>query len=135
MIIVLDTNVLISGLMIPDSIPGKIIQAWQNTHFDLALSEPMLNEITRVLNYPKIQKRLNWNQEKINQFILLLRFKTDIVSLEGITANVPTDSNDNMVLATYIASKAEYLISGDSDLLNLSSEYAVLSPSKFAELL
>jgi len=135
MIIVLDTNVLISGLMIPESIPGKIIQAWQNAHFDLALSDQMLNEVTRVLSYPKIQKRLKWNQEKINQFILLLRFKTNIVSLEGIVANVPTDSNDDMVLATYLASKAEYLVSGDSDLLDLSSKYVVLSPSKFAELL
>jgi len=135
MIIVLDTNVLLSGLMIPDSIPGKIIQAWQNAHFDFALSEPMLEEISRVLAYSKIKKRLNWDQDKINQFILLLRFKTDIVSLEGIIANVPTDPNDNMVLATYIASKAEYLISGDSDLLNLGSEYTVLSPSEFVKLL
>lgn len=135
MIVVLDTNVLLSGLILPESIPGKIIQAWQNAHFDLALSEPMLNEITRVLGYSKIKKRLNWDQNKINQYILLLRLKTDIVSLKGIIASVPTDPEDNMVLATYIASKAEYLISGDNDLLNLASSYTILSPSEFVKLL
>ena len=135
MIIVLDTNVLLSGLMLPDSIPGKIVQAWQNAHFDLALSEPMLDEITRVLGYSKIKKRLQWDQNKISQFVLLLRFKTDIVSLDGINAEVPTDPDDNMALATYIASNAEYLISGDNDLLSLASDYAVLSPSDFEKLL
>lgn len=133
--VVLDTNVLISGLMLPDSIPGKIIHAWRNAHFDLALSEPMMEEISKVLAYPKIQKRIQWDQNRINQFILLLRFKIDIVSLEGIDAHVPTDPDDNMVLATFLASQADYLISGDSDLLNLSTQYAILSPTEFAKQL
>ncbi|HED19810.1 MAG TPA: putative toxin-antitoxin system toxin component, PIN family [Gammaproteobacteria bacterium] len=133
--VVLDTNVLISGLMLPDSIPGKIIHAWRNAHFVLALSEPMLEEITKVLAYPKIQKRLLWDQSQINKFDLLLRFKTDIVSLESIEAHVPTDPDDNMVLATFLASQADYLISGDSDLLNLNTQYAILSPSEFAKQL
>lgn len=133
--IVLDTNILMSGLMLPDSIPGKILQAWRNAHFDLVLSEPMLKEITRVLNYPKIQKRLQWDQHQIEQYVLLLRFKTDIVSLQGVEAHVPTDPNDNMVLATLLASQADYLISGDSDLLSLSDKHAIMTPAEFAQLL
>jgi len=133
--VVLDTNILMSGLMLPDSIPGRILQAWRNAHFDLVLSEPMLKEITRVLNYPKIQKRLQWDQHQIEQYVLLLRFKTDIVSLEGVDAHVPTDPNDNMVLATLLASQADYLISGDSDLLNLSDKHAIMTPAEFAQLL
>lgn len=35
-----DTNVLISGLMLPDNIPGKIVTARRNAHFDMVLSAP-----------------------------------------------------------------------------------------------
>lgn len=40
--VVLDSNVFISGLMLPQSIPGKIISAWHGRQFDLVLSDPML---------------------------------------------------------------------------------------------
>ncbi len=133
--VVLDTNILISGLMLPESIPGKILKAWRNAHFDLILSEPMLKEINRVLNYPKIQKRLQWTPHQVDQYVLLLRFKTDIVSLEGVESHVSDDPNDNMVLATLLASQADHLISGDSDLLSLSDKYAIITPAEFAQLL
>lgn len=133
--VVLDTNVFISGLMLPKSIPGRIVTAWRNAHFDLALSAPMLEEIAKVLAYPKIAKRLQWDDHLIDQFILLLRFKTLIVDIGQIEAVVPDDANDNMVLATLLASQADYLISGDNDLLALRDQYPILTPAEFAQKL
>lgn len=52
--VVLDTNVLLSGLLIPKSIPGRIVQSWHNAHFDLVISEPMLDEIARALTQETI---------------------------------------------------------------------------------
>ena len=43
--VVLDTNVLVSGLMLPESRPGKIVAAWRAGQFDLVVSEPLLAEI------------------------------------------------------------------------------------------
>lgn len=129
--VVLDTNVFVSGLMLPRSTPGKIVQAWKNTHFDLALSEPMLTELARVLAYPKISQRLNWTPQKLERFILLLRFKSEIVALNGAVAEVPRDPDDNVILATYLASQSEYLITGDNDLLSLRPQYAILTPAEF----
>jgi predicted nucleic acid-binding protein len=40
--VVLDTNVMVSGLMRPNSIPGRIVAAWRNAHFHLVLSETTL---------------------------------------------------------------------------------------------
>lgn len=40
--VVLDSNVFISGLMLPRSIPGKILTAWGSGQFDLVLSEPIV---------------------------------------------------------------------------------------------
>ena len=72
--IVLDTNVLLSGLMLPDGTPGKIVNAWRRRQFSLALSEPMLEEVARVLAYPKIRKRPDWDDETIARNIAMPRF-------------------------------------------------------------
>ncbi len=131
--VLLDTNVLISGLMLPESIPGRIIRAWRGGQFDLVMSDPLLDELTRVLAYPKIKKRLMWSQQDIETFILLLRFKTYVVDIEGIDAVVPDDADDNKVLATYLAAEADILVSGDSDLLALADRHTVETPGDFAE--
>jgi putative PIN family toxin of toxin-antitoxin system len=131
--IVLDTNVLLSGLMLPDSTPGRIVAAWRKRNFDLIVSEPMLEEIARVLAYPKIRKRLGWNDEHIALYITLLRFEAEVVSIAGVEANVPADPNDTPLLATLIASKADWLITGDSDFDGLSGRYPIIAPSEFVQ--
>jgi len=130
--VVLDTNVLISGLMLPDSVPGRIVAAWQAGEFGLVLSEPMVEEIGRVLAYPKIRGRTGWTDEEIGNYLLLLRFKAEVVDIAGVDAGVPSDPNDTPVLAALVAGGAEYLVSGDSDLLALRDNYPVVTPAEFA---
>ena len=120
-----------SGLMLPDSIPGKIVNAWRKRNFSLVLSEPMLIEIARVLAYPKIKKRINWDDETIANFIVLLRFEAELVNTLGVEAHVPADPNDNHLLATLIASKADWLITGDSDFEELTGQYSIIAPGEF----
>ncbi len=129
--IVLDTNVLLSGLMLPDGTPGKIVNAWRRRQFSLVLSEPMLEEVARVLAYPKIRKRLDWEDETIARYIALLRFEAEVVSIAGVEANVPADPDDNHLLATLIVSKADWLITGDRDFDALSESHPIISPSEF----
>jgi len=130
--IVLDTNVLLSGLMAPKGTPGKIVAAWRGAHFDLVLSEPMLEEIRRVLAYSKIHARLGWGEKEIARFLLLLRLKAEVVDITGVRATVPRDEGDDPILATLLASQAEWLVSGDQDLLVLADRYPILSPSELA---
>jgi putative PIN family toxin of toxin-antitoxin system len=130
--IVLDTNVLLSGLMLPDSTPGKIVSAWRRRNLSLVMSEPMLEEIARVLAYPKIRKRLGWDDETIARYIALLRFEAEVVSIAGVEASVPDDPDDDHLLATLIAGKADWLITGDRDFDVLSPRHPVISPGAFA---
>lgn len=133
--VVLDTNVSFSGLMKPDGVPGKIVRAWRAAQFDLVLSEAMLDEIGRALAYPKIRRRLNWDQETISRYLLLLRFKAEVVDIGGITAEVPDDPQGAPVLATLIAGGGSFLVTGDSDLLALRSRYPIITPVAFAKKL
>lgn len=133
--VVLDTNVLLSGLMLPESVPGRIIRAWREARFDLVLSEPLLEEIARALAYPKISVRLKWDEATIARFILLLRFKADIADLRDVKVEAPRDKDDMHVLSTLIAGKAEYLVTGDADLLSLRAKYPIIAPAEFARRL
>ena len=128
---VVDTNVFISGLMLPHSTPGKVIAAWRAGHYQLILSEPMLSEIGAVLNYPKIRKRLAWNDLTISRYLTLLRFEAEITDIQGTQAHVPRDAKDNMVLATLLASEADCLVTGDLDLLTLAELHPICTPAEF----
>lgn len=130
--VVLDTNVLVSGLMLPDSVPGKIVGAWRAAHFDLVLSEPLIAELARVLSYPKIHARLRWEEDDIAGYLLLLRFKAEIADTSRTKVKVPGDPGDSPVLATLVASGADCLVSGDRHLLGLRHKYPIVTPAEFA---
>ncbi len=132
--IVLDTNVLISGLMLPESVPGRIVRAWRGASFTLVLSEAMLEEIGRVLRYPKITKRLRsigMPEDEVEQLLALLRFQAELVDISETKTHVPADADDEKILATLIAANADYLVSGDADLLALRESYPILTPQEF----
>jgi uncharacterized protein len=129
--VVLDSNVILSGLMSPKGTTGQIVQAWKDNRLTLLICEAQLEEIKRVLAYPKIQKRLNWSAEKINLFVKLLAYRSEYVDISGVKAYVPQDADDEMLLATLMSGKADYLVSGDSDLLALRESYAITTPAQF----
>jgi len=129
--VVLDTNVLLSGLMLPDSTPGRIVRAWRETRFDLVSSKEQLTEVARVLTYSKIRKRLQWRRETIERFLRQLYLRSELVDVSDINQSVPGDPKDQPILASLIASNAEYLVTGDSDLLTLSDRYPIVAPADF----
>ena len=133
--VVLDTNVLLSGLMFPDGAPGRVVAAWREARFDLTVSVHQLAEIGRALAYPKIRRILNWDERRIEQFIRQLYIRVQIVDLDGISVEVPADRDDVPILATLVAAKADVLITGDGDLLALRDRYAILTPAEFVRKL
>ena len=133
--VVLDSNVILSGLMSPNGTTGQIVQAWRDNRLSLLMCDKQLAEIKRVLAYPKIQKRLKWSPEKIDLFVQLLAYRAEIVDIAGIEAHVPQDADDEMLLAMLIAAKADYLVTGDSDLLVLRENYSIITPAEFLVIL
>ena len=133
--VVLDTNVLLSGLMFPDSAPGRVVAAWREARFDLVISVHQLAEIGRALAYPRIRRVLDWDDGRIEQFIRQLYIRAQIVDLDAISVEVPADPDDAPILATLLATKADVLITGDGDLLSLRDRYSILTPAEFARKL
>ncbi|MGZ9006296.1 MAG: PIN domain-containing protein, partial [Burkholderiales bacterium] len=59
--VVLDTNVLVSGIAYPVSIPGRIMSAWRRGAIKVVSSHYILEELARVL--PRLGERLQWQPE------------------------------------------------------------------------
>jgi putative PIN family toxin of toxin-antitoxin system len=133
--VVLDTNVLLSGLMAPEGTPGRILAAWSEARFDVVMSLDQLAEIGRVLGCPKIHRKLKWNEQRIEQFLRQLYIRAEVIELHSTSVEVPRDSKDVPILATLVASGADVLVSGDRDLLELRGEHPIQTPAEFVRRL
>jgi putative PIN family toxin of toxin-antitoxin system len=132
--VILDTNVLVSGLMFPGSVPGRAVGAWREGRFELVLPLAQLEEIGRVLAYPKIRKLLRWDDEAIGRFLKQLYLRAEVVDPPPRPVQV-RDSDDLHVLQALAGGAAELLVTGDEDLLSLRGRYAIETPAQFAKRL
>ena len=128
--VVLDTNVFVSGLEYPGSIPGRIVHIWRQGGLDVILSRYILDEMVRVL--PRLS-RITLSAAEIRDLADSFLFLADIVEPSSQEDASLRDPNDQAVLATLQASKATYLITGDKDLLALAARYPIVTPAEFWE--
>ena len=133
--VVLDSNVLLSGLMYPDGTPGRIVRAWREGRFDLVISLQQIEEIGRTLAYPKIRKVLGWDEEAIGRFLRQIYLRAEMIELAGEGVAGLRDPDDAPLIETLARSGAEALVTGDRDLLVLADRYRVETPSEFARRL
>ena len=116
--LVLDTNILISALLRKNTPPYLLYQAWRERQFDLVTSNKQLEELQRVMAYPKLQRYFT-PEEARKMLVGVTTYAVCVSSLPNV--NYSPDSDDNLILATAIKGDASYLVSGDkSDLLKLN---------------
>lgn len=125
----LDTNVLVSGIGYPSSVPGRILGAWRRGAIEVVLSHYILEELARVL--PRINRQLRWQPSEFAEYIDILAIQAEIVDPEDLDRNAARDPDDVPVLGTLIAAKVDYLITGDADLLALADRYSIATPADF----
>ncbi|MDP2400248.1 MAG: putative toxin-antitoxin system toxin component, PIN family [Burkholderiales bacterium] len=136
--VVLDTNILVSGLAGPGSTPGRIVSAWRHAErFELVISEPLILELRRVVTYSKVQAlfaKSGFTEKDVQEFIDLICLKAITVDVSGVALEtVPKDPKDVPVMATLIASGAEWLVTGDKrDLLSLGMRN-ILTATQFMQ--
>ncbi len=126
--LVLDTNVLVSGLAYPASISGRILAAWRQGSLQVVLSRYILDEMIRVL--PRLP-RITMTAAEIRDLADSFMFLADIVEPAPGTEEALRDAADQPILATLHAAEANYLVTSDKDLLALAGQYPILSPAEF----
>ncbi|MEA3459572.1 MAG: putative toxin-antitoxin system toxin component, PIN family, partial [Chloroflexota bacterium] len=71
--VVFDANVFISAIICEKGSSAEIIRKWEGEEFDLITSSPILEEVERVIHYPRIQEKYNLPEEKVREFLNLIR--------------------------------------------------------------
>lgn len=131
--VVLDTNVLLSGIAYPASVPGKILGAWRHGALDVVSSAFILDELRRML--PRLAHRHGLSATEIEDLVDILSIQTEVIEPASRADPALTDLNDQPVLGTLIAaleqSLADALITGDKTLLALADRYPIRTPAEF----
>ena len=118
--VVFDTNIYISFLLSKDnSSITKLLKAWEKGSFVVLLSRPILIEITRVLNSPKIRQLTQLNSEDIKDYLKIITRRAITLQPHTQLKLIKQDPTDNKFLNLAVDGRARYIISGDKHLLSL----------------
>ena len=114
--IVLDTNVIISAFFW-NGPPRMVYNLVRNGSLTMVFSQELENEFIRVLLYPQF----GLSNAELIPFLRDLRTYAEYAEVSDHIAVITADPTDNMVLECAVGGSADYIISGDRHLLDVSS--------------
>lgn len=135
---VIDTNVLISGVLSKSGLPAKILNLWQGRSFMIISSEEAIQEVQRVLDDLGSRGKYNLPPAEVTDLIRLLREESQSVTGQiAVSGVIPQDVTIEKFLAMAIEADADVIVSGDKHLLNLAKfrNIPILTPRQFLERL
>lgn len=115
----IDTNVFVSGLISGAGSPARILRTVQSKRAIHLVSDPIVEEYLRVLDYPRIRKFKRITDAFIADIAAYLVYQTDRIELQSRISTSP-DPDDDLFLNTAVDGRATLLVTGDkTDLLAL----------------
>lgn len=125
---VLDPNVIVSALLSPGGAPGQILRGWLEGRFELIVSPALIEELGRVLSYPKLRKWVS--PAEAQELLALLRTAELIEDPIVPPPQHSADPGDDYLIALAAGARA-VLVSGDHHLLDLQGVMPAFSPAQF----
>jgi hypothetical protein len=132
--LILDTSILLSALLSPLGAPAKLLAAWERKTFTLVTSEALVAEFRDVASRPLFRSRLRASAVELLA-AGLQDFSFHCRHLPAGT--VAPDPKDSYLLAMAQASQAEFLVTGDKELLSLKQygSTRIVTPAAMIEIL
>lgn len=129
--VVFDTNALVSALLFEDSTPARAF-FFAAAKGQILISAELINEIHSVIHRPKFDRYINDSERE--DFMLSLVENGELVTVTE-TITVCRDVKDNMILELAVSGKADAIVTGDGDLLDLNpfEGITILNPQTFLE--
>ncbi len=133
---VLDTNVIVAGLLKPAGTPGKLLRLLQAGAYKAVFSAELVDEIASVWSYPKIMTKYRKGTKDIEEIAALFALRGDFVKIEE-RIRVCRDPQDDFLIETAISGNADYIVTGDLDLLTVPKvrRIRMIRPETFLKLL
>lgn len=126
--VVLDTNVLVSGIFYSGP-PAAILQAWKAGKISLVTSQAILSEYKRVLEELSVQ----FPNVEIQSLLELIVVHSEVCSPPPLAEVVCEDPTDDKFVSAALVAGVKIIVSGDKHLLKVSGyrDLAVLTPRQF----
>jgi hypothetical protein len=131
---IVDTNILLSALLSPLGAPAKILAAWERRLFTLIACEELVSELRDVASRPFFRAKLRAGEAEV--------LAISIQDLSSYCEDLPSgpvapDPKDSYLLALAEAGQAEFLVTGDHELLALGSHKTtkIVSAREFTAML
>jgi uncharacterized protein len=122
--LVLDTNVVVAGLLWNG--PPRQLMGFANTAMPRLFTSPvLLQELARVLAYPKFANRIESSGFTVENLLKIYMTIVSVVIPDSVPRAVQRDADDDQVIAAAIAAQADMIVTGDDDLLSLRNYHGI----------
>ena len=121
-VVVLDTNLVLSALVFASGRLAPLRSAWQGARCIPLVSRATASELMRVLAYPKFKLSAVDREELLADYLPYCRS----VRIPARLPKLPLcrDANDQMFIELAAVGKADWLVTGDKDLLVMAAEFS-----------
>ena len=106
---ILDTNVLVSGMLSEQGPPRRVLDAWPEGHYALVTSLYLVDELIHVLSYPRIADRFRLAEQEITDILAALLSQAEITPGQLHLSGATRDPKDDAVVACAMEGGADYL--------------------------
>ncbi|MFN5755264.1 MAG: putative toxin-antitoxin system toxin component, PIN family [Planctomycetia bacterium] len=138
LIAVLDTNVVVAGLLWVGAPNSLLLRATERQDLVLVTSPMLMIELADTLALARCQKRIADAATSVDELVAAYRDATLIVTPREVPRVVPDDVDDDHVIAAAVAARAQCIVTGDrTHLLPIGThgEIAIISPRQCLDLL
>lgn len=129
--VVLDTNVVISAILIPGSNPDKVMQLVRGEFIQVIISPEILKELEHTL-----RKKIKFPERKIKDIIIWVENLVKVINPVHTVSKVCEKETDHRILECALSGGARFIISGDKKHLLCLKKYKdieIVSPVEFLE--
>ncbi len=132
--VVVDTGVLVSGLILRNGITGEVLNALRDNRFNLIYSTPIVMEIIDVLSRPLFRDKYHIQPDDMASLINLIRMRGELVVIVQ-KVEICRAPKDDKFLEAALAGKADAIVSRENDLIVLQpfEGIPILHPREFMD--
>jgi putative PIN family toxin of toxin-antitoxin system len=134
--VVLDANIIVSAALSGLGAPAAIVAAFLAGRFEAVFSASSLGEASRVLRRPSMRRRVRYSGDQLDEFLQAIREAAVLVDAP-VRLHLVSDPGDNRILEAAAAGEADYVVTGDRELLALGRYVGarIVTPAEFRRML